>query len=124
MFLSKDEQRSKVLLDYPFLVSSIEIFKDEIKLIRKPLINFKQESVIHPNNRGENISYSRLHKWVREKRGNPLKCEHCSLGVKKQGRSNIQWANISHQYKRDLNDWIALCCRCHKKYDMGVYKII
>lgn len=30
----------------------------------------------------------------------------------------IHWANISRLYKRDLDDWMRLCAKCHKAYDM------
>jgi len=29
----------------------------------------------------------------------------------------IHWANKSGEYLRDKDDWIRLCCKCHKKYD-------
>lgn len=28
------------------------------------------------------------------------------------------WANIDHQYKRNLNDFISLCPKCHRVYDL------
>lgn len=65
--------------------------------------------------KGEHASYSSVHKWVSKYRGKPHFCEHC----KKTDLSHrsYNWANKSHQYKRDLEDWIRLCIPCHKKYD-------
>lgn len=65
--------------------------------------------------KGDEVSYNGLHQWIRKHLGKPNTCKHC-------GRSNlsgrfIQWANISHKYKRDFSDWIRLCVPCHKKYD-------
>lgn len=57
--------------------------------------------------------YSALHKWVRRHKGTPLKCEHCGSEDKKR----YYWANKSHTYQRDLEDWLRLCGSCHMKYD-------
>ena len=61
------------------------------------------------------MSNTALHNWVRRYLGRPDICKHC-------GRSNlsghaINWANKSHEYKRDLEDWLRLCVKCHRAYD-------
>jgi len=73
------------------------------------------ENEKHPNWKGNKVSYSGLHYWVVRKLGKPTICEHCG----KTGLSGkfIVWANKSHEYKRDLNDWLRLCAKCHKEYD-------
>ena len=53
--------------------------------------------------------------WVARWLGKPDICEHCGRNGLK-GRQ-IDWANKSHDYLRDLNDWIRLCKPCHRKYD-------
>ena len=63
--------------------------------------------------KGDNVSYSALHTWIRNKLGRPSLCEHCKTTTAKK----YEWANKSHQYKRDLSDWIRLCTSCHIKYD-------
>lgn len=73
------------------------------------------ENEKHPFWKGSKVSYSGLHYWVVRKKGKPTTCEHC-------GKTNlygkfIHWANKSHEYKRDLTDWLRLCAKCHKKYD-------
>lgn len=65
----------------------------------------------HPKWKGDKAGYAALHTWVRRKLGRALWCTQCFSYV------NVQWANISHKYKRDLNDWMQLCYRCHRKYD-------
>ena len=65
--------------------------------------------------KGEKIGYSALHKWVRKQKGKPKECKFC--GVVPKSIMGIQWANKSHQYKQDLNDWISLCSKCHSYYD-------
>jgi hypothetical protein len=65
------------------------------------------------NWRGDNVGYAALHDWVRRNRGAPTCCEHCGTT---EGR--IEWANKSKEYRRDLEDWLALCKACHWAYDM------
>lgn len=68
--------------------------------------------------KGESASYFAKHLWIINNHGNPKKCEHCKkVGEKIKGRWNVHWANISGEFKRDIKDWIALCAKCHSKYD-------
>ena len=60
----------------------------------------------------EKPSYFTVHKWVRENKEKPSKCEHC----KKVKRLEI--ANVSGEYKRELNDWKWLCKSCHHQFDI------
>jgi len=64
-----------------------------------------------PNWKGDKVTYSGLHAWVRKSRGQPLWCMKCGSCTK------VEWANISHEYKRDLLDWMELCHKCHLQYD-------
>ena len=65
--------------------------------------------------KGDNVGKTALHVWLRRRLGSPKKCEHCnSDGLT---GNKIHWANKSHEYKRDINDWIRLCVSCHRKYD-------
>ncbi len=67
--------------------------------------------------KGENVGYGALHEWVKRERGSPMKCEWC--GKTSNVPQMIHWANVSGEYHRDLNDWIRLCAKCHKKHDKG-----
>jgi hypothetical protein len=72
------------------------------------------------NWRGEDASYFAKHIWMVGNYGNPKECEHCGVLGRKTGRSwSIHWANISHQYLRDPSDWLKLCAKCHKHYDLN-----
>lgn len=69
------------------------------------------------NWKGDNVGYVALHTWVNRYLGKPTTCQHCGkIGLK--GRQ-IGWANIDHTYKRNLTDWIRLCAKCHKIYDIS-----
>lgn len=78
-----------------------------------------KQSISHRGNKAYNwkgnlVSYRALHTWVNKWKGKARKCEMCG---KIRKNRDIQWANIDHQYKRNLNDYIALCYKCHGKYD-------
>ena len=68
--------------------------------------------------KGEKVSYRGLHYWVRRKKGNPTKCSKC--GRESTKPRIIQWANIDGKYRRNLDDFIALCVSCHKIFDAKV----
>lgn len=63
--------------------------------------------------KGENVSYRELHKWVENHLGKPRICTFCRSTEEKK----YDWANISGDYHRDLEDWIRLCRSCHIRYD-------
>lgn len=67
------------------------------------------------NWKGEEVGYGALHDWVRRRLGTPNKCSQCGL-VSDRPRM-MHWASLSRQYKRDLQDWIRLCAKCHKDFD-------
>jgi hypothetical protein len=67
-----------------------------------------------PDWKGDNVTYFHLHDWVQKVKGPyPERCEHCG----RQGY--VEWANLSHEYRRDPADWAALCRTCHRRYDSG-----
>ena len=63
---------------------------------------------------------SSLHSWVRKNKGKPKVCEHCGFTSDKPRK--LHWANKDHSYKRILDDYIALCVFCHRKYDVKYNK--
>lgn len=67
----------------------------------------------NPAWKGENAGYKALHLWVsyRKKRNNI--CEKCGTKVS----IKYEFANISGRYKRDIDDYMELCKRCHIYYD-------
>lgn len=61
----------------------------------------------------ELVGYTTIHQWVYRIAGKPQICQEC--GTTKAKR--FEWANISGQYKRDINDWRRLCSPCHHRFD-------
>ena len=65
--------------------------------------------------KGEDVEYRGLHNWIGKVLGKPEMCTFC----KKDGLKGhaIHWANKSKEYKREIEDWLRLCAKCHKNYD-------
>jgi len=57
--------------------------------------------------------YPGIHKWIKRRKPlpDPLVCEECKLPKK------LDLANISGEYKRDIDDYRWLCRRCHLSID-------
>lgn len=68
----------------------------------------------HVNWKEVGYGYSAVHNWIRKKLPYPKRCSLCNR-VKK-----LEWANKSGEYKRDIEDWIALCRKCHVNYDRSI----
>lgn len=64
--------------------------------------------------KGTISEYKSLHYWVGKYLGKPSTCTRCNNEF---NGKKIHWANISGKYKREPNDWIRLCARCHYKFD-------
>ena len=62
-------------------------------------------------NQKDKVSYSSLHRWIRKNKQKPTFCEKCLTN------KPMDVANISQEYKRDINDFEWLCRRCHMKSD-------
>lgn len=67
----------------------------------------------HYNWKGDTIGNDGVHHWVVGKKGKASEyiCEICK---EKQAQ---EWSNKDHSYKRNLEDYTALCRSCHRKYD-------
>jgi hypothetical protein len=59
-----------------------------------------------------------LHIWVRHRLPEPEGCERCGRKAK------LDLANISQEYKQDLDDWEYLCRRCHITGDGRIARLI
>ena len=69
--------------------------------------------------KGENIGYFGIHKWLVKNFGKANKCEEC--GDKKAKR--YEWANIDKVYKKERSHFVMLCKRCHNKMDIWNYNL-
>src|SRR3990167_9498904 len=71
-----------------------------------------------PHWKGNKVKYQGLHAWVRKELGIAnlceLKDETCC--------EKFEWSNISHKYKRSLDDFRQLCESHHRRYDKSNYR--
>lgn len=65
----------------------------------------------HPMWKGNKAGYSAIHDWIRRNKVKPILCEVCNQ------KKKLQASNISGEYKRDINDFIYVCSKCHSKID-------
>ena len=65
----------------------------------------------NPSWRGDDVGYVGLHLWIRKYKQKTGRCSRC----RREGYT--EWANVSGEYKRDLDDFIELCKPCHEDYD-------
>lgn len=95
--------------------------KTDIRVAKyaKSLLNINRPWLYDKNNhnwKGNKVSYSALHSWLARKYGQSTICEHCKKDNLKG--KQINWANKTGKYLRERNDWLRLCSKCHKIYDL------
>lgn len=61
--------------------------------------------------KGDDVGYESLHIWVLYRKPKPELCTKCNE------RPAYDLANISGEYKRDINDFEWLCRKCHMESD-------
>lgn len=77
----------------------------------------------HPNWKGEDAGYFTKHNWVLNNYGKASRCTNRDTGILtikcKNKTNNFDWANISGEYHRTIDDFMELCRSCHMLYDLG-----
>lgn len=61
--------------------------------------------------KGDGVTNRALHDWVKYYLKKPSRCVDCHK------QANLDLANLSQEYKRDLSDWEWLCRKCHMTKD-------
>lgn len=77
---------------------------------------FDESGVKNPNWKGDKVKYHGLHTWINNNFIRPAHCEICKKPD--TGKRRFEWASKTHNYTRDIKDWIYLCTSCHIKYDL------
>ena len=75
-----------------------------------------------PHWKASRVGYRGIHLWIERTLGRPKKCSHCQK-ISDDSRE-MQWANKSGRYLRDVSDWIRLCRKCHVIMDGRGKKLI
>ena len=76
---------------------------------RTERLNMKGINLTNKNGmwRGDGVGYGALHDFIKFRLTRPNKCQQCG----KIGKVDL--ANISQNYRRDVNDWEWVCRKCH-----------
>ena len=112
-------ERGMLLKEIAFLMGITEggvsrILKNNLSNYFKTINKPDSTSKIYPKKMFYSVKYKSLHDWVRKNLGIPNKCDFCE-----NTNSKIyDWANKSGNYLKDLTDWIRLCRKCHRAYDV------
>lgn len=77
-----------------------------------------QKKELNPAWKGDDVKYVSLHGWIRNRKPKPKFCERCNI------KKPHDLANISGNYKRDVNDFEWLCRKCHMIKDGRLYNVI
>jgi hypothetical protein len=65
--------------------------------------------------KGDSAGYRSFHHWMNNHYGKPTTCEHCQTGNLTGHR--IHWATKTKELKRERENWLRLCVKCHKLFD-------
>jgi hypothetical protein len=76
-----------------------------------------QEGDSNTNWKGVSVGKAGLHEYIRTHKPRPEKCESCQKMPPKD------LANVSGEYKRDINDFQWLCRLCHMTSDGRLEKL-
>lgn len=74
--------------------------------------NRERVGAAHPAWKGDKVSYKQLHQWLERHRPKTGRCSRCGATP-----NRTEWANLSGEYRRDLEDYIELCVSCHRRED-------
>ena len=98
---------SRSLMGHGFSPETLQKMRDNAK-------DCKGEN--NPNWRGDKVGKIGIHCWLHKNFKKKLVCEFC--GKKEKSGRKIEWAKLADkEYERKRENFIELCCKCHRKYD-------
>lgn len=82
---------------------------------RNPTKGIPRPNISNENSplwKGSGAKYKAIHMWVGRHKGRASshKCTYCSNKAR-------EWSNLDHRYKRNLDDYVPVCSKCHFAYD-------
>lgn len=89
-----------------------ECHSKQLSKVKKGIINVAENN---PKWKGNKVKYGGLHDWIKRHKPKSEFCEECKIN------KPYDLANISEEYKRDINDFEWLCRKCHMKKDGRLY---
>lgn len=89
---------------------------------KNPGLGSNQKGVNNHNFKGF-THYSSLHSSLSTWYGKTTKCEICGKSRDPSKLRDIDWANITGQYKIERSNWMPMCTKCHSRFDKWVVVI-
>lgn len=81
----------------------------------------KYRGVKSQNWKGDKLTYSGLHDWIKREYGKATKCENLDFCLGKS--KTYDWALIKGKsYRRQKTNFLQLCRSCHVRYDKNWLK--
>ena len=71
----------------------------------------------NPMWKGDNVSYGKLHAWIRDNLPVPKECANCNEITR------LDACNITGIYNREFKNWKYLCRKCHMESDGRLDKL-
>lgn len=69
--------------------------------------------------KGDGAGYAAIHRWLHRHKPRTGECEHCGARpFNARCSTGTQFANLSGEYRRDVDDYLELCPSCHKILDL------
>jgi hypothetical protein len=72
--------------------------------------------------KGDNAGYAAKHDWIRNHYGKAKECQNLDCNYNKIPK-RYEWADVSGECIRNINNFIQLCCSCHRQFDSGKISI-
>ena len=116
---SEDHKKlmSLKLKNRKFKPETLEKMK-KAKLGKKQSVEHVKNNVNARMNNGkfkENAKYNAIHEWIRRRKSKTELCEMCNK------EKPYDLANLSGEYKRNVDDFKWLCRKCHYHLDRRIF---
>lgn len=92
--------------------------REKISLSKKGKKNPNVLNEKHGQWKGDDVGISCLHSWIKRRKLKPELCENCHKN------KPFDLANISGEYKRNVNDFKWVCRSCHMKEDGRTIRVL
>lgn len=114
-----DESKEKVSLNHADMSGENNPFYGKKHSVKtKKIMSEKKKCEANLNWRGDAVGNRSLHYWIRSRKHKPDVCEIC------HEKEPYDVANISGEYKRDVNDYEWLCRKCHVIKDGTIFNLV
>jgi hypothetical protein len=95
------------------------VFTDDHRARLRERSNDHLQSDRHYGWKGDAASYLSKHQWVYRRKPRTGECEECGTRPPafRNRTTGTEFANVSGEYRRDVDDYRELCHACHTTFD-------